>query len=161
MGDGATRWVCEATLPLELGVGEEGFEPLPADGTLLLWRGTQGLQHVFVGARLAARPQDVVVERALFEMRLWEPGAAEPLEPAQPFGAALIVGDDAVTVVGARYVVQEPTRVLGRSLLLTVAMRPVGWSEEGRGVAAVRLAWGPGQEAAETDSDVADSDGAP
>ncbi|MCB9664271.1 MAG: hypothetical protein H6732_09170 [Alphaproteobacteria bacterium] len=154
-GTSAARWVCEGTAPLSVGTGEEALLPLDDEGTLLLWRGTQGLQHVFVSARLAGSGA-LPVDRALVELRLWEPGAAEPLEEAQVFGAALWPDGDGVLVLGARYVVQDPARVVDRPLDLTVALRPVGGDVEGRGLVPVVVRWGPGQA-----SPVADDTGAP
>jgi hypothetical protein len=49
--DAALDGAREPTLALSVGTGRDVFEPLDAQGTLVLERGSQGLQHVYVSVR--------------------------------------------------------------------------------------------------------------
>ncbi len=44
------------SLDLEVGTGASGFEPLEDGATMILERGSQGLQHVYVGLRAEVPP---------------------------------------------------------------------------------------------------------
>ena len=41
----------EPTFELTMGTGQDAFEPLPDGGELVLERGSQGLQHIYVSLR--------------------------------------------------------------------------------------------------------------
>ena len=51
VGCGEPTEVLEPTFELTMGTGRDAFEPLPDGGELVLERGSQGLQHIYVSLR--------------------------------------------------------------------------------------------------------------
>lgn len=126
-------------LSLELGTGEHEFTPITADETLLLARGCQGLQHVWIALRATGiAPRGVRVQLALTT----QSGGALA---SAPFDTAITFAPDAtgafVQLTGLMLVVDTPDIALGQPLVL----HGIVTDRSGRTTDAtvfVTLAWG-------------------
>ncbi len=105
---------------LEVGTGSRGFEPVEDGGLMLLARGCQGAQHVWV----SLRAHGVAPERALLDISLRRLRDDEPLStPFRIFRSLERAGEsDMSEVTGLALVVGEPDAVLDESVVLEVAI---------------------------------------
>ena len=104
---------------LQLGTGETTFEPLP--DTLVLERGGQGLQHVFLSIAAPAgtlAPGFHPMTAALFAPNESTPRAHMTL--TLPFSTAT---PDTTSATGILFVIEDPTRVVGPTLDLVVTVQ--------------------------------------
>jgi hypothetical protein len=102
---------------VEIGTGDDEFVPLADGDDLLLYRGLQGSQHVFVSVRLGA----IDARAAEVAMELYR--RADRVPVAAPYSAPLpfTFRDDGVAeVAGIILVVEDPTVAFGRDCVLGV-----------------------------------------
>jgi hypothetical protein len=105
---------------LEIGTGSEGFEPVEDGGVMLLARGCQGAQHVWV----SLRARGIAPERALLDISLRRLSDDAPLStPFRIFRTFEPAGEgDMSEVTGLAVVVGEPDDVLDEAVVLEVAI---------------------------------------
>lgn len=123
---------------LALGTGEQAFAPVAEGETLLLARGCQGLQHVWIALRATGlAPRGVHVHLSL--------ARDDGTEVSAPFDTAITFTPDARSAAedlsGLMLVVPTPDDALG----LPLTLRAEVTDREGRSAAAaapVTLAWG-------------------
>lgn len=109
-GDPSTPIVRDAgedlpsSFELTIGTGRDRFEELDAEGTLVLERGTQGLQHVYVSLRAPVTEGLHPVELSIFE---GEHVLSAPTRLSVPFVA--MEGSVTAEMVGQLVVVPDPS----------------------------------------------------
>lgn len=102
---------------IALGQGVDAFTPLDDGDTLLLERGTQGYQHVYIAVRAAIPPGFHPVAVSLVDAS--GDNAASPYRVGVPFTA---VDEPWSEVVGLQVVIPEPSSVLAAPANLTVTV---------------------------------------
>lgn len=127
--------VSEPTFELTVGTGQDAFEPLDADGMLLLERGPQGLQHVYVSLR-APIPEGLhLIDLSItYDDRTF----SAPTRVNAPFIS--VPGEDFAELVGQLVVIPEPNDVLDAPATLRARVEPRdgGFGEVDR---EVRVRW--------------------
>jgi hypothetical protein len=139
--DTGAAFVCPDAPALELGTGEQAFEPL-VGGVLPLYRGSQGAQHVFVSMRADLDPGPV--GRATVRLAAWD-GAARAVDAIE---VGLGTGDDAgmLLVPGVQLVFPDADAVVGRTIGFAATLTPVGGDGEALGWLEAEVGWAPGNE---------------
>jgi len=121
---------------LTVGTGRDAFEELDAEGTLVLERGTQGLQHVYVSLR-APIPEGLhMIDVSLVR---GDRALSAPTRISAPFLA--IPGEDLAELAGQLVVVLEPDGATdGTPSTLRARVEPLGGGH-GEAEREVRLRW--------------------
>jgi hypothetical protein len=129
----------DPSLRLELGTGQQ-FTPLADGETLLLQRGCQGGQHIFVSLRAWGLPPDPV----MLDLSLTRPEDGQRVAP--PFRVRFLfaqaTGDAPDEVTGLVFLLTQPDQAVGRTVRLTASVETdAGQSAEDSHTGP--LQWGP------------------
>ena len=125
----------ETTFELILGTGKTTFEPLEDGGVLVLERGSQGLQHIYVSLRAPISEGFHLIDLTLtFDDHVY----SSPTRVNAPFLS--VPGEGVTELVGQYVVVPEPTGVLDvpATLRASVESSVGGFGEV---VREVRVSW--------------------
>ena len=135
VGCGEPTEVPEPTFELILGTGRDAFEPLPEGGELVLERGNQGLQHIYVSLRAP-----IAEGLHLIDVTITSNGRvfSSPTRINAPFLS--VDGEDFSELVGQFVVVPEPTDVLDApaTIRARVELNDVDFGQIER---SVRIRW--------------------
>lgn len=125
---------------LEIGTGgAEAFEPIRNGDTLLLARGCQGLQHIWVSLRV----EGMDANPAVVTLALSDPGSGEPLQ--EPFEARLRFAPSEEGVAelrGIQLVVPDPEVVLERDVEFRAQVQETNSAASVNAALQVRIDWG-------------------
>jgi hypothetical protein len=135
--------VCGRDFEVEIGTGEDMFEALDERDTSYLYRGSQGAQHLLVSLRAMLVSSELAIPRGHMDLALVDPSNGVPITEPVSVGVALDARDTHVDVLGYFYVIASPDQIIGRDVLLTAEISPVGIDQVGRGAARLRVAWAP------------------
>ena len=111
----------ESTFDLTLGTGRDSFEPLEEGGVLILERGTQGLQHIYVSLRAPIAEGLHLIDLSLTFNNV---RYSSPTRVNAPFLS--VDGEDFTELVGQFVVVPEPSGVLDVPATLRAQVEPSG-----------------------------------
>ncbi len=111
----------EPTFELTVGTGQNAFEPLDAEGELVLERGPQGLQHVYVSLRAPLAEGFHTIDLSI---TVGDRVISAPTRVNAPFLS--VPGEDFVEMVGQLVVVPEPNGALGVPGTLRAQVEPSG-----------------------------------
>ncbi|MEO1266471.1 MAG: hypothetical protein AAFX99_00140 [Myxococcota bacterium] len=123
------------TFELTVGTGRDAFEPLDADGVLVLERGPQGLQHVFVSLRAPIAEGLHLIDLSITSD---DRVVSAPTRVNAPFVS--VPDEDFAELVGQLVVVPEPSGALDVPATLRARVEPSvgGFGEVDR---EVRIRW--------------------
>ena len=125
----------EPTFELTMGTGQDAFEPLDEGGVLVLERGSQGLQHVYVSLRAPiAEGLHLIDLSVTFNGRVF----SSPTRVNAPFIS--VPGEEFAELVGQFVVIPEPGGVLNVPATLRARVEPSAGGF-GEVVREVRIRW--------------------
>ena len=111
----------ESTFDLTVGTGRDAFEPLEEGGVLILERGTQGLQHIYVSLRAPIAEGLHLIDLSLTFNNV---RYSSPTRVNAPFLS--VDGEEYAELVGQFVVVPEPSGVLDVPATLRAQVEPSG-----------------------------------
>ena len=135
VGCGEPTEVLEPTFELTMGTGRDAFEPLPDGGELVLERGSQGLQHIYVSLRAP-----IAEGLHLIDVTITSNGRvfSSPTRINAPFLS--VDGQEFSELVGQFVVVPEPTDVLNAPATIRARVE-LNEVEFGQIERSVRVRW--------------------
>jgi len=135
VGCGEPTEVPEPTFELTMGTGRDAFEPLPDGGDMVLERGSQGLQHVYVSLRAP-----IAEGLHLIDVTITSNGRvfSSPTRINAPFLS--VDGEDFSELVGQFVVVPEPADVLDAPAVIRARVE-LNDVEFGQVERSVRVRW--------------------
>lgn len=122
--------------PLELGGGEEQLTPIADGDEVLLHRGCQGAQHIWISLRAPT------LEPALYPVTLaiTHPDGAEAV-PAHTIDFDFTAADPGAELIGVTLVVFDPLAVIGQPVDIHATVETAD-GEVGRDTRRVTVEWG-------------------